>query len=141
MGFPSQREGFDWWSCRSRSHLSFPSNRCNNHVGIREKGSSRESRMVVKNMHKNLWKFGEEDPLDSPLTESYHQIFEMPRMAAWARPLRPAGLDRASRNISGKRTTKRTGTRELTPDRGQTTPGNWSGVAGLAGPADFSRIL
>jgi hypothetical protein len=28
---PSQREDFEWWKCRSRSPLTFPSKRCKNH--------------------------------------------------------------------------------------------------------------
>ena len=53
-GFPSQREGFDWWKCRSRSPLSFPSKICKNHGGIEEIGNWRGSRMDVKNVLKNL---------------------------------------------------------------------------------------
>ena len=42
-GFPSQREGFDWWKCRSRSPLSFPSRICKNHGRNQELGQASQS--------------------------------------------------------------------------------------------------
>ena len=56
-GFPSQREGFDWWKCRSRSPLSFPSRICKNHGRNQELGQASQSKQWRREMVREATRF------------------------------------------------------------------------------------
>jgi hypothetical protein len=60
---PSQREDFEWWKCRSRSPLTFPSKRCKNHRRNEEEWQAlARSTMEVRECSKNHLLKEEEPP-------------------------------------------------------------------------------
>ena len=60
--FPSLRGEIDWWKCRSRSPLSFPSKICKNHGRMEREGKLSRSTMEERE-GKNQPAHGEEGGL------------------------------------------------------------------------------